>query len=53
MDRLRGCGNAVVPQQVYPIFEAIVAHETQRSSAGRGGAVIHDCVLCLHLPLNY
>ncbi|WP_434220150.1 hypothetical protein [Bacillus velezensis] len=28
VDRIKGLGNAVVPQQIYPIFKAIMDQET-------------------------
>lgn len=35
VDRLRGLGNAVVPQQIYPVYKAIVEIETSNKKEGR------------------
>lgn len=37
VDRVRALGNAVVPQQIYPIFAAIAAIEKAQAEAGKEG----------------
>lgn len=41
-DRLKCLGNAVVPQQFYPVFRAIVAAEEYRRGEGNEGKRTHD-----------